>query len=108
IALYAATQRDAASAAARAVAVAGFALMYLTLWAATGFPIYFAILALMAVAPATLAYVTAAVLFTAGVFQLSPLKQVCLRHCRSPLGFLMGHWRAGPRGGLGLGLAHAC
>src|SRR4029450_1804944 len=59
IALYAATQRDAASPAARAVAVAGFALMYLTLWAATGLPIYFASLALMAVAPDTLAYGTA-------------------------------------------------
>ena len=108
IVLYAATQRNAASAVAKAAAVAGFALMYLTLWAATGLPIYFASLALMALAPGTLAYVTAGVLVAAGVFQLSPLKQVCLRHCRNPLGFLMGHWRAGWRGGLGLGLVHAC
>jgi len=108
IALYAAIQRNAASAAARTASVAGFALIYLALWAATGVPIYFASLALMAVGPATLAYVTAGVLVTAGVFQLSPLKQICLRHCRSPLGFLMGHWRAGRRGGLALGLAHAC
>ena len=108
IALYAATQRKAAGAGAQAAAVGGFALMYLVLWAATGVPIYFASLALMAVAPNTLAYVTAGVLLTAGAFQLSPLKQVCLRHCRSPLGFLMGHWRAGWRGGLALGWAHAC
>jgi predicted metal-binding membrane protein len=108
VVLYAATQRNAASAIAKAAAVAGFALMYLALWAATGLPIYFASLALMAVARDTLAYVTAGVLVTAGVFQLSPLKQVCLRHCRSPLGFLMGHWRAGWRGGLALGWAHAC
>jgi predicted metal-binding membrane protein len=108
IALYAATQRNTATTAARAAAVGGFALMYLALWAATGLPIYFASLALMALAPSTLAYVTAGVLVTAGIFQLSPLKQVCLRHCRSPLGFLVGHWRAGWRGGLALGLAHAC
>jgi predicted metal-binding membrane protein len=108
IALYAATQRKAAGAGAQAAAVGSFALMYLVLWAATGLPIYFASLALMAVAPNTLAYVTAGVLLTAGAFQLSPLKQVCLRHCRSPLGFLMGHWRAGWRGGLALGWAHAC
>ena len=38
------------------------------------------------------------VLVAAGVYQLSPLKQVCLRACRSPLGFLLGHWRAGRRG----------
>jgi predicted metal-binding membrane protein len=38
---------------------------------------------------------------------LSPLKQACLRVCRSPLGFLLGHWRAGLRGSLVLGWSHA-
>jgi predicted metal-binding membrane protein len=38
---------------------------------------------------------------------VSPLKQRCLRHCRSPLGFLFGHWRAGWHGGLAMGWAHA-
>jgi predicted metal-binding membrane protein len=47
------------------------------------------------------------VLVVAGVYQLTPLKQMCLRHCRSPLGFLLGHWRAGIRGALGMGAAHA-
>ena len=107
IGLYAATQRSA-GALARAAAVGAFAATYLALWAVTGLPIYLASLALMAVSPATLAYVTAGVLVTAGVFQLSPLKQVCLRHCRSPLGFFMGHWRGGWRGGLAMGWAHAC
>jgi len=46
-------------------------------------------------------------LVAAGVYQLSPLKQVCLRACRSPLGFLLGHWRAGRRGSLALGWSHA-
>jgi predicted metal-binding membrane protein len=31
------------------------------------------------------------------------LKQACLRACRSPLGFLLGHWRAGHTGSLRLG-----
>src|SRR5204862_276514 len=87
--------------------VSAFALMYVALWALTGVPIYFASVALMAVAPATLAYTIAAVLIVAGVFQLSPLKQVCLRHCRSPLGFLLGHWRAGWRGAVSMGWMHA-
>jgi predicted metal-binding membrane protein len=108
IGLFAATQRRAAPAAVQALAVAGFAAIYLALWAATGVPLYFASVELMAVAPGTLAAMTAGVLLAAGLFQLSPLKQVCLRHCRSPLGFLMGHWHAGWRGGLALGWTHAC
>ncbi len=108
IGLYAATQRSVVSRRARAAAIIGFAATYLILWAASGLPIYFASLALMAVNPAVLAYITAGVLVAAGLFQASPLKQVCLRHCRSPLGFLMGHWRAGWRGGLAMGWAHAC
>ncbi len=42
----------------------------------------------------------------AGLYQLTPLKQACLNHCRSPLAFVVNHWRDGPRGALGMGLAH--
>jgi predicted metal-binding membrane protein len=107
ISLYAATQRNAASAALKAIRVAMFALMYLGLWALTGIPIYFASIVLGGVSAGVLAYVVAGALVLAGVFQLSPLKQVCLRHCRSPLGFLFGHWREGWQGGLAMGRAHA-
>jgi predicted metal-binding membrane protein len=47
----------------------------------------------------------AGILIAAGLWQLTPLKTVCLRHCRSPLGFLLGNWRAGPWGALNMGLA---
>ena len=107
IGLYAATQRSARNAALKALRVATFALMYLGLWALTGVPIYFASVALSAISGGILAYVVAAVLVLAGIFQLTPLKQVCLRHCRSPLGFLFGHWREGWQGGLAMGRAHA-
>src|SRR5688500_4247483 len=106
IGLYAGTQK-AASTPARLASVALFALMYLGLWALTGLPVYAASLLLMAITAETLAYVVATVLVVAGVYQLTPLKQMCLRHCRSPLGFLLGHWRAGIRGALGMGAAHA-
>lgn len=33
-------------------------------------------------------------------YQLSPYKYRCLRYCRSPLGFLMGHHRPGVRGAI--------
>lgn len=39
------------------------------------------------------AYVTGAVLAAAGVYQLTPLKQACLRACRSPRSFALAHWR---------------
>jgi predicted metal-binding membrane protein len=107
IGLYAAMQRDAPTAAARAAAVSAFTTVYVLLWAITGVPIYFASVALMALAASTLAYTTAAVLIAAGIFQLSPLKSVCLRHCRSPLGFILGHWRGGWRGAVRMGFAHA-
>src|SRR5439155_1269632 len=105
--LYAATQRNAGSTPLKAIRVGLFALMYLGLWALTGVPIYFASVVLSAVGAGVLAYVVAGVLVSAGIFQLSPLKQVCLRHCRSPLGFLFGHWREGWQGGLAMGRAHA-
>src|SRR5262249_14407952 len=107
IGLYAATLRNTGSAASRAIRVALFALVYLALWALTGVPIYFGSVVLGAIDAGMLAYVVAGVLVVAGIFQLSSLKQVCLRHCRSPLGFLFGHWRAGWQGGLAMGRAHA-
>lgn len=106
IGLYAGT-RKAGSLVQRTASVALFALTYLGLWAITGVPVYAASVALMAVSAETLAYVVAGVLLVAGLFQLTPLKQVCLRHCRSPLGFLLGHWRSGWSGALGMGWAHA-
>ena len=45
-------------------------------------------------------------LLAAGVYQLSPLKYVCLTHCRSPLGFIMTGWREGVGGALDMGLRH--
>jgi predicted metal-binding membrane protein len=42
----------------------------------------------------------------AGIYQLTPLKEVCLRHCRTPLAFVMTHWRDGRRGAVEMGLRH--
>src|SRR5437773_464405 len=48
----------------------------------------------------------AAVLIAAGIYQWTPLKEACLRHCRSPLDFLLFHWREGGLGALTSGLGH--
>ena len=106
IGLYAATQRNASS-GGRVVAVTLFTSTYLALWALTGLPIYLGSVALGALTQKALAYGVAGTLVVAGLFQISPLKQTCLRHCRSPLGFLFGYWRPGWRGGLEIGWAHA-
>ncbi len=45
-------------------------------------------------------------LLAAGIFQWTPLKYICLTHCRSPLGFLMTDWREGTWGALIMGLRH--
>jgi predicted metal-binding membrane protein len=47
-----------------------------------------------------------AVLVVAGLYQLTPLKRVCLDHCRTPLGFVTRHWRDGRRGALRMGVVH--
>ena len=50
--------------------------------------------------------VAGVILLAAGVYQLTPFKRACLTHCRSPLGFLMTHWRSGTGGALLMGLRH--
>ncbi len=107
VALYGAMQRGAVGADTKGVPQTVFTLVYLGLWTATGLPVYFAHTRLAGLTGSTLAYAIAVILVVAGAYQLSPLKQVCLRMCRSPLGFLLGHWRAGRRGSLALGWSHA-
>ncbi|MEO2140900.1 MAG: DUF2182 domain-containing protein [bacterium] len=51
-------------------------------------------------------YLGGTLLITAGVFQWSQLKYVCLTHCRSPLSFLMSDWKEGTGGAFKMGLLH--
>jgi predicted metal-binding membrane protein len=51
-------------------------------------------------------YVVAPVALAGALYQLAPFKQICLRHCRGPLGFFFEHWREGPRGALAMGSRH--
>ena len=51
-------------------------------------------------------WVAGGILVVAAVYELTPLKTVCLRHCRSPLGFLLGSWREGLSGALRMGAKH--
>src|SRR3954451_3651617 len=42
-------------------------------------------------------------LLVAAAYELTPLKDVCLGKCRSPLGFLLGAWRPGGMGAVQMG-----
>ena len=42
----------------------------------------------------------------AGLYQWTPLKDVCLKHCRSPIGFVLSEWRDGPAGAVVMGFRH--
>jgi predicted metal-binding membrane protein len=51
-------------------------------------------------------WVAGATLLFAAAYELTPLKDVCLSKCRSPLGFLLGAWREGRAGALNMGTRH--
>jgi predicted metal-binding membrane protein len=51
-------------------------------------------------------FLAGGLLLLAGFYQMSPLKQACLRQCRSPLDFLTRYWRGGPGGAFRMGLVH--
>jgi predicted metal-binding membrane protein len=51
-------------------------------------------------------YLGGALLIAAGIWQLTPLKHACLRHCRSPIQFFAQSWRGGLGGAFLMGLEH--
>jgi predicted metal-binding membrane protein len=72
-----------------------FVLGYLVVWAAAGL-VPLAIIQLIGSSFASplgewLPRLGGAVVILAGVYQLTPLKNACLRACRSPLSFLLSH-----------------
>jgi predicted metal-binding membrane protein len=85
---------------------------YLAAWTGYGLLAYGAYRAVTAVESGQLAwdragpYVAGGAVAAAGLYQLSPLKRVCLRHCRSPLHVLLQGWRRGPVGAARMGFAH--
>ena len=89
-----------------------FVAGYLAAWTAYGLVAYGIYRAVVAAGTGWLAwdragpYVAGGALIGAGVYQLTPLKDVCLRHCRSPLHFLLQGWREGRTGAVRMGLEH--
>ena len=107
-----ALRRRKAEAAARFPPAFLFAFGYLLTW--SGFSLLATLLQwtldqlaqLSPMLTTTNATLGGALFLLAGLYQLTPLKQACLRHCRSPFAFLFNRWRDGWSGALRMGLAH--
>jgi predicted metal-binding membrane protein len=94
----------------RVEGVTEFLAGYLIAWTAFGLLAYVALLGagrLVDVSPLAAKWVGAAIFALAGIYQLTPLKETCLRHCRSPVGSLF-HYASfrGPARDLRVGLHH--
>jgi predicted metal-binding membrane protein len=87
-----------------------FALGYLLTWATAGALVFVVAYAGDQIVGNVLTWnragrwVAATTLIVAAAYELTPLKDVCLGKCRSPLGLLLGSWREGPSGALRMGM----
>ena len=89
-----------------------FVAAYLLVWACAGLFAYAGMLAAetaaarMALSPVTTAQIGGAIILVAGIYQLTPLKDVCLSKCRSPVDFIVTSWRNGATSAFDMGLLH--
>jgi predicted metal-binding membrane protein len=89
-----------------------FVAGYLLLWAAAGLAAYGLLELGRELAGGFFAWdhagrwTAGAVLAAAAVYELTPIKDVCLRRCRDPIGFLTTEWRDGRAGALRMGVVH--
>ena len=93
-------------------ATALFVAAYLLSWSAVGLVSYVVLWAGHEWSPAFLRwdsagpYVAGGAIVVAGLYQLTPFKDICLTKCRSPFEFLLTAWRPGRIGALRMGLEH--
>jgi predicted metal-binding membrane protein len=103
-------RRDRAAAVPTWIFIAG----YLSVWSAVGLVVY----GLVQVGADASSYlgsvdrviwgplVLGVTLVGAGVYQFTPLKHICVRHCRSPMAFVALYWRDGWLGAVRMGIWH--
>jgi predicted metal-binding membrane protein len=107
---YAMRSRDAGASSATA-ATTIFACGYLLTWAAAGVLAYAVVQGVRSLDLSFLAwheggpYIAGGVIIGAALYELTPIKRTCLRHCRNPR-LLTGRWHSGRPGGLVMGLEH--
>jgi len=105
-------RRRAASSRRDQASTAVFVSGYLAVWLGAGLAAFVLYPAVQAVGnrihagahPAP--YIGGGIVVVAGIYQFTPLKNTCLVACRSPLTFVLEHWRDGRLGALRMGLSH--
>jgi predicted metal-binding membrane protein len=94
------------------VPTALFASAYLVIWAffsVVAVAVQWALEATNLLSPMMVsvsAFLGGSLLLAAGIYQLTPIKQACLKHCRSPLQFVLSRWRSGRHGAFRMGVEH--
>ncbi len=94
------------------VATWAFLAGYMIVWMLSGVAAYLGAVAFEALAAraafsaeTTLRF-GGAILVAAGLYQLTPIKDLCLSKCRTPLSFIMTSWRDGVKGAVQMGVLH--
>lgn len=112
ILLFATVNKGAARKESRAVPTFVFAAGYLIIWGGFSLLAVFAQWALTSLSlldqmmQSNSRFLGAALLTSAGLYQFTPVKDACLKNCKSPVQFIMGHWIPGRIGALKMGLLH--
>jgi predicted metal-binding membrane protein len=90
-------------------ATALFITPYFLVWGSFGIAALLALTAsgLMDAMTQPFAFASAVTLVTAGIWQVTRTKEVCLTHCTSPMSFVMHHWRSGRIGAIRMGFRHS-
>lgn len=89
-----------------------FVAAYMLVWTLAGLAAYAGALLAeslaerLALSPTTAARIGGVLFIVAGIYQFTPLKDLCLAKCRTPLTFIMTSWREGHVGALRMGVAH--
>ena len=86
-----------------------FIAPYFLVWGAFGVGALLALMAsgLLGAVTGPFVFASAVTLVTAGVWQVTRTKEVCLTHCTSPMSFVMHHWRSGRIGAIRMGFRHS-
>ena len=110
--VFARVQRDRGSFRQPAVSTWIFVGAYLLVWTLFGVLAYLGALAASGLAGQipwimmNAARIGGGILVLAGLYQLTPLKRVCLAKCCTPLNFIHGRWHDGYTGAFRMGLEH--
>jgi predicted metal-binding membrane protein len=89
-----------------------FIAAYMVIWTLAGVAAYLAALGAEALAtwaslsPTDTARIGGGILIAAGIYQVEPLKDLCLSKCRTPLTFILTSWRGGVVGAMRMGFLH--